>query len=87
MRNLAFALFPSLGSDPGAVPSSQLGRLARWGRARLRYRHALKELKQLDDRDLDGLGIGRVDFPMLAERHVAGLQPLTPAQLVSLRRL
>ena len=38
-------------------------------------------------RDLDGLGIGRVDFPMLAERHVAGLQPLTPAQLVSLRRL
>lgn len=87
MLNLAFALFPSLGSNSGEAPSSRLGRLARWGRARLRYRDALRELEQLDDRDLDGLGIGRVDFPMLAERHVAGLQPLTPAQLVSLRRL
>jgi uncharacterized protein YjiS (DUF1127 family) len=87
MLNLAFALVPSLGSAPGNPKLGRLGRLAGWLRERSLYRHALRELDQLDGRDLDELNLGRADFPALAERHAAGLAPLTPSQMGSLRRL
>jgi uncharacterized protein YjiS (DUF1127 family) len=35
----------------------------------IRYRQALRELKRLDDRDLDDLAIGRADLPEIARRH------------------
>lgn len=87
MLNLAFALVPSLRPAPGHAPLSRLGMLARWVRERSRYRQALRELNRLDGGDLDEIGLGRADFPQLAERHAAGLAPLTPSKLVSLRRL
>jgi uncharacterized protein YjiS (DUF1127 family) len=34
-----------------------------------RYRAALRQLARLDDRDLDDIGIGRVELPALARRH------------------
>ena len=38
----------------------------------LRYRRALRELRRLDDRDLDDINVARVDFPELARRHARG---------------
>ena len=35
----------------------------------VRYRRALRELRRLDDRDLDDLDLGRGDLPGLARRH------------------
>jgi uncharacterized protein YjiS (DUF1127 family) len=86
MINLAFTLIPSsipsADSQDRAVPPPEakegfLGALARWVRARVRYRRALHALRRLDDRDLDDLGLGRVDFPELAWRHATGAAPLT----------
>lgn len=34
-----------------------------------RYWRALRELRRLDDRDLDDLAIGRADLPEMARRH------------------
>ena len=48
-----------------------------WARQKIRYHRALNELYRLDDRDLDDLGIARVDFPALAWRHATGAEPLT----------
>ena len=87
MLNLAFALFPTLASKADRASPGRLATLACWARDRLRYRRALRELERLDGSDLDGLGLGRADFAALAARHAAGLAPLTPSQLVSLRRL
>ncbi len=87
MLNLAFSLIPSLRSPSGDAPLGKLGMLGRWLRERSRYRLALRELRRLDGRDLDELALGSADFPALAERHAAGLAPLTPSQLGSLRRL
>jgi uncharacterized protein YjiS (DUF1127 family) len=42
----------------------------------IRYRRALQELHQLDDRDLDDIDVARVDFPELAWRHATGAAPL-----------
>lgn len=51
-----------------------LGRFALWAWSRrsaaIRVRRALCELDQLDDRQLEELGIGRSGLPALAERHV-----------------
>lgn len=44
-------------------------KLARYVRTHYRYRRALWELNQLDDRDLDDLAIGRGDLPALAWHH------------------
>ena len=86
MINLAFTLIPS--SIPAAEPRTHaaaqreaeeegfLGKLVLWARTRVRYRRALHELRQLDDRDLDDLGIARADFPQLAWRHATGAEPL-----------
>src|SRR4051794_18226064 len=41
----------------------------------LRYRRALRELRRLDDRDLDDINIARVDFPELARRHAREAGP------------
>jgi uncharacterized protein YjiS (DUF1127 family) len=45
-----------------------------WARPdeRLRYRRALRELNQLDDRELDDLDLARADLPPLAWRHATG---------------
>lgn len=45
----------------------------------IRYKRALRELHQLDDRDLDDLDLGRADLPALARRHAKGLEPLPQA--------
>jgi uncharacterized protein YjiS (DUF1127 family) len=85
MINLAFTLIPA--AIPSAEPRAHaaprieaeegfLGKLVLWARTRVRYRRALHELRQLDDRDLDDLGIARVDFPQLAWRHATGAEPL-----------
>ena len=53
--------------------SGRAGMLWRGLRARvdeeLRYRCALRELRRLDDRDLDDLNLGRGDLPGLARQH------------------
>jgi uncharacterized protein YjiS (DUF1127 family) len=41
----------------------------------LRYRGALKQLRQLDDRQLDDLDLTRADLPVLAWRHARGFEP------------
>ena len=47
-----------------------------WARQKIRYQRALNELHRLDDRDLDDLGLARIDFPELAWRHATGAPPL-----------
>ena len=42
----------------------------------LLYQRALNELHRLDDRDLDDIGIARIEFPELAWRHAIGTPPL-----------
>ena len=53
--------------------SARAGMLWRGLRARvdeeLRYRRALRELRRLDDRDLNNLNLGRGDLPGLARQH------------------
>jgi uncharacterized protein YjiS (DUF1127 family) len=72
MLNLASALIPSLAPDRRDAEEGFLGKLVLWTRQRVRYHRALRELRRLDDRDLDDLGLGRADLPGLARRH-AGL--------------
>ena len=76
MLNLAFALIPSLGLDRRNAEEGFLGKLILWGQRQIRYRRALHELQRLDDRDLDDIGLARVDFPELAWRHATGVEPL-----------
>jgi uncharacterized protein YjiS (DUF1127 family) len=45
----------------------------------IRYQRALRELHQLDDRDLDDLDLARAVLPALARRHAKGLEPLPRA--------
>ena len=85
MLTLAFTLIPS--PDSHAKPTllaeagqGSLGQLIRWVRQQVRYRRALHELRQLDDRDLDDIGIARLDFPELAWRHVTGAEALAGTQ-------
>jgi uncharacterized protein YjiS (DUF1127 family) len=40
----------------------------------LRYRDTLHELRQLDDRELEDLGLAHADLPALAWEHVKGLE-------------
>ena len=58
------------------LASPWAGRLRARFRARLRYRRALHELHQLDDRELDDLNIARADLRALARRDANGLEPL-----------
>jgi uncharacterized protein YjiS (DUF1127 family) len=61
------------GADAQAGIAFKLGAFARRVRARaaeeLRCRQALRELRRLDDRDLDDLGLGQADLPGIARRH------------------
>jgi uncharacterized protein YjiS (DUF1127 family) len=51
-------------------PLVRLARQARaWAGEELRYRQALRELRQLDGRDLDDLALGRADLPERARQH------------------
>ena len=77
MLNLAFALIPSLVSEPRDAEEGFLGKLILRVRQQIRYRRALHELHQLDDHDLDDINIARADFPALAWRHAMGAEPLT----------
>ena len=76
MVNLILALIPAPSLASGDHDEGFLGKIALWARLQGRYRQALHELNQLDDRDLDDLGIGRGDLPDLARRHVSGAKPL-----------
>ena len=76
MLNLAFALIPSLAPDRRDAGEGLPGKLVLRARRRVRYHRALRELRRLDDRDLDDLNIARVDFPELAWRHATGAEPL-----------
>jgi uncharacterized protein YjiS (DUF1127 family) len=69
MLNLASALIPSLAPDRRDAEEGFLGKLVLWTRQRVRYHRALRELRRLDDRDLDDLNLGRGDLPGLARRH------------------
>lgn len=90
MLNLAFALFPSLTTGPATKPQAPVGdgalaKLSFWAGERIRYLRALHALRQLDDGDLDDLGIARIDFPALARRHAAGAAPLAPSQVAAMQ--
>ena len=67
------ALVATLAGPNGGSESGRAGMLWRGLGARvdeeLRYRRALRELRRLDDRDLDDLNLGRGDLPGLARRH------------------
>ena len=70
------------GSDAG-VSQPRHPRAPNWGKRlrrrleeALRYRRALYQLRQLDQRDLDDLDLARTNFPALARRHARGLEPL-----------
>ncbi len=80
MLNLAFALIPSLAPDRRDAEEGFLGKLVLWARQRTRYHRALRELRRLDDRDLDDIDVARADFPELAWRHASGAAPLTRSQ-------
>ena len=78
MYTLALAMLPKPGGANLATllaeaDQSFLGKVVLRVRARagaaIRYRLALRELRRLDDRDLDDLNIGRADLPELARRH------------------
>jgi uncharacterized protein YjiS (DUF1127 family) len=77
MLNLVTAYIPALLRDPRDAEEGFLGKLVLWARQKIRYQRALNELHRLDDRDLDDLGIARIDFPELAWRHATGAPPLT----------
>ena len=90
MLNLAFALFPSLTTSPSAksqAPAKEgvLAKLSSRAGEQIRYLQALHALRQLDDGDLDDLGIARIDFPALARRHAAGAAPLAPSQVAAMQ--
>jgi uncharacterized protein YjiS (DUF1127 family) len=90
MLNLAFALFPSLTAHPATkrqAPAEKgvLAKLSYRAGEQIRYLQAMHALRQLDDGDLDDLGIARVDFPALARRHAAGAAPLAPSQVAAMQ--
>ena len=67
----ASTAMPPLASNPRAQGGSALSNLAgavgRWCGEQLRYRQALNTLRQLEDADLDDIGIARADLPMLGD--------------------
>ena len=72
MLNLALAYLPALLGDTRDADEGFLGKLVLWARRKIRYQRALNELHRLDDRDLDDIGLARIDFPELAWRADAG---------------
>jgi uncharacterized protein YjiS (DUF1127 family) len=58
-----------LAAEPNGVLAGLGRKLAQRVQKAIRYRRALWELNQLDDRDLDDLALGRGDLPALAWRH------------------
>ena len=76
MLKLALACLPTLFRDRPDADEGFLGKLVLWARRKIRYERALNELHSLDDRDLDDLGLARIDFPELAWRHAIGAPPL-----------
>ena len=77
MLNLVLAYIPALLGDTRDAEEGVLGKLVLWARQKIRYQRALNELHRLDDRDLDDLGLARIDFPALAWRHATGAAPIT----------
>ena len=76
MLNLLFAQLLSSKQTADAQAEGFIGKLFLWGRRQTQYRRALAELRQLDDGELDDLGIGRGDLAELAWHHVNGGRPL-----------
>ena len=81
MLNFAVAYIPALLRNKRDAEEGLLGKLVLWARQKIRYHRALNELHRLDDRDLDDLGLARVDFPELAWRHVTGAEPVSYTHL------
>lgn len=73
------AILALLAADPaGRAPvAGSLKRVCRQVVERLReearYLTALRQLRRLDDRDLDDIGVARMELPALARRHARGL--------------
>jgi uncharacterized protein YjiS (DUF1127 family) len=65
---VAMLAVPSGGSDGGRAGMLWRGLRARVGEEVL-YHCSLRELRRLDDRDLDDLALGRGDLPGLARRY------------------
>jgi len=86
MLNLFLTMIPTPSSIHGDADEGFLGKLILWSQERLRYEHALVQLRRLDDHDLDDLAIDRADFPELARRHAMGAAPLAPSQIASARQ-
>src|SRR5215207_7474574 len=67
------ALVATLAGPSGGGESGRAGMLWRGLRARVgeevSYWRSLRELRRLDDRDLDDLDLGRGDLPGLARQH------------------
>jgi uncharacterized protein YjiS (DUF1127 family) len=80
---LVLGLFASHDADKPRSSQWQAPAWARQVRAsfhqKVRYRRALHELRQLDDRELDGLNLAHADLPALAWRHANGFEPLARA--------
>jgi uncharacterized protein YjiS (DUF1127 family) len=57
------ALIPSAGRKRDKMLTAKL---IRWFRAWTRYRQSLRELAQLDDRELTDIGISRPEIPDIA---------------------
>jgi uncharacterized protein YjiS (DUF1127 family) len=77
MLNLALACHPTPFRNRPDADEGFLGKLVLWARRKIRYERALSELYRLDDRDLNDIGLARIDFPELAWRHATGALPLT----------
>ena len=77
MLSLLLADNPALLGGTRDAKEGVLGKLVLWARRQIRYQRALHELHQLDDGDLDDLGLARIDFPALAWRHAIGAAPIT----------
>jgi uncharacterized protein YjiS (DUF1127 family) len=56
-------------SGTAALLSDLASRMRQVTHEEIRYRRAMRELRRLDDRDLDDLAIGRADLPDMARRH------------------
>jgi uncharacterized protein YjiS (DUF1127 family) len=56
-------------SSTASLLSDLASRMRQATHEEIRYRRAMRELRRLDDRDLDDLAIGRADLPGMARRH------------------
>ncbi len=76
----AVALPHSLRELAGRADAA-LARLPERLRETVRYQRAVTELRHLDDRDLEDIGVARGQLSALARRHARGMPPLAPQEI------